>query len=72
MPVRTSLYYLNDFRTALYLHVPPYTVVCTTLYRHVPSCTPCNVQVQASTYQYIPVCTALGITYVGTYWYVPF
>jgi hypothetical protein len=33
---------------------------------------PCTVQVQGSTYWYVLVCTAIGITYVGTYWYVPF
>ncbi len=39
------------------------------MYRRVP---PCTVQVQGSTYWYVLVCTVLGITYVGTYWYVPF
>ncbi len=39
------------------------------MYHLVP---PCTVQVQGSTYQYIPVCTAIGIFYVGTYcqWYI--
>ncbi len=45
--------------------VPP----CTAMYLLVP---PCTVQVQGSTYWYVLVCTAIGITYVGTYWYVPF
>ena len=49
MPVRTSLYDLNYSRTALYLHVPPYTIVCTTLYHLVPSCT---------TLYYLVLCTA--------------
>jgi hypothetical protein len=39
------------------------------MYRLVP---PCTVQVQGSTYWYVLVCTVIGITYVGTYWYVPF
>ncbi len=61
----------------MYLHIPLFVPPCTILYRStilyhlVPLCT---VQVQGSTYQYIPVCTAIGIFYVGTskYWYVPF
>ncbi len=39
MPVRTSLYDLNDSRTALCLHLPPYTIVCAILYHLGPSCT---------------------------------
>jgi hypothetical protein len=54
--------------------VPPYTVACTVMYHLVPPCTTFNgtVQVQGSTYQYIPVRTDLGITGGSMYQNVPF
>ncbi len=67
VPPCTSIY------RSLYCHVPS----CTTMYRLVPPCTQAvQVQLQVegrSTYWYVlpVVCTVIGITYVGTYWYVP-
>jgi hypothetical protein len=60
VPVRTSMYNLNDSCTCLYTHVPPCTVqlqLCTFLYRHVPPCTKWHHAVQDGTYWYVPVCT---------------
>jgi hypothetical protein len=56
MPVRTSTYYLKNSRTALYLHVPPYTVACTAMYNLVPLCT---TLYRAGTRQYIPAHTGM-------------
>ncbi len=52
IPVHTSMYSFTDSCTAMYLHVPPYTVPCTVIYHLVPPCTTLNHD--SSTGQYIP------------------
>ncbi len=67
---RTRLYLVLPCTTiyrCLYSYVPP----CTTIYHHIGVAY--NImQVQGSTYWYKQVSTIIGITYVSTYWYVPF
>jgi hypothetical protein len=50
VPVHTSMYSFTDSCTAMYLHVPPYTVPCTVMYHLVP---PCTTLYHDSTGQYI-------------------
>ncbi len=50
VPVHASMYSFTDSRTAMYLHVPPYTVPCTVMYHLVP---PCTTLYHDSTGQYI-------------------
>ncbi len=51
IPVHTSMYSFTDSCTAMYLHVPPYTVPCTVMYHLVPPWTTLN---HDRTGQYIP------------------
>ena len=60
MPVRTSLYHLNDSCTTLYLYVPPYTVHCTAMYLPVPPCT---------ALYHLVLCRYKAV-HTGMYWYV--
>jgi hypothetical protein len=52
VPVHTSTYCFLDSCTAMYLHVPPYTVPCTVMYNLVP---PCTTLYHDCTGQYVPV-----------------
>ncbi len=53
VPVHTSMYSFTNSCTAIYLHVPPYTVPCTVMYHLVQPCTTLYRD-HDSTGQYIP------------------